>query len=100
MTFKVRYTRQARDDLRRLFAHLAQVDPALAKKTRLQIGKAVDLLRNFPFTCRKASPADNFLRELVMQFGASGYVALFDIENGDTVTILAVRHQREDDFFD
>ena len=28
---------------------------------------------------------------------ASGYVALFEIEDSRTVTILAVRHQREDD---
>ncbi|MDC9726393.1 MAG: type II toxin-antitoxin system RelE/ParE family toxin, partial [Candidatus Thioglobus sp.] len=26
------------------------------------------------------------------------YVALFEIENNNTVTILAVRHQREDDY--
>jgi hypothetical protein len=26
-------------------------------------------------------------------------VALFEIENADTVTVLAVRHQREDDFY-
>jgi plasmid stabilization system protein ParE len=38
------------------------------------------------------------LRELIISFGANGYVALFEIEEGQTVTILAVRHQREDDF--
>jgi hypothetical protein len=32
-----------------------------------------------------------------MPFGHSGYVALFEIENASTVTILAVRHQLEDD---
>jgi plasmid stabilization system protein ParE len=31
-------------------------------------------------------------------FGAFGYVALFEIEDEQTVTILAVRHQRDDDF--
>jgi len=34
----------------------------------------------------------------VIPFGAAGYVALFEIDNDKTVTILAVRHQREDDF--
>jgi hypothetical protein len=56
------------------------------------------LLRDFPFTCRKAVPDNPFLRELVIPFGAAGYVALFEIEDNETVTILAMRHQREDDF--
>jgi hypothetical protein len=34
----------------------------------------------------------------VITFGANGYVALFEIEENNIVTILAVRHQREDDF--
>jgi hypothetical protein len=37
--------------------------------------------------------------ELLIPFGHSGYVALFDIENSATVTILAVRHQLEDDYY-
>lgn len=52
-----------------------------------------------PFACRKAEPGNNpFLRELVIGFGATGYVALFEIESPQTVTVLAVRHQREDDY--
>lgn len=31
-------------------------------------------------------------------FGDSGYVALFEIEPRHEVTVLAVRHQREDDY--
>ena len=43
--------------------------------------------------------ADNpLLRELVIPFGAAGYVALFEIENPSTVTFVAVRHQREEDY--
>jgi len=58
----------------------------------------MDLLQDFPFTCRKASPENPFLRELVLSFGAGGYVALFEIEDERTVTLLAVRHQREEDY--
>ena len=39
-----------------------------------------------------------FLRELVIPFGASGYVALFEIVGNDRVIVGAVRHQREDDY--
>ena len=33
-----------------------------------------------------------------MSFGSGGYVALFDIEDFRTLNVLAVRHQREDDY--
>ena len=39
-----------------------------------------------------------FLRELIIPFGSSGYVALFEIVDNRTVIIGAVRHQREDDY--
>ncbi len=62
------------------------------------INKAIELLNTFPFTCRKAKADTPFLRELVISFGANGYVALFEIEEENIVTILAVRHQRDDDY--
>jgi plasmid stabilization system protein ParE len=99
MSFRVRYTKAARDDLRCLYAFLLEHDPKAARRAFDAIGKGVELLREFPFTCRKAAPDNPFLRELVISFGAAGYVALFEIEDNETVTILAVRHQREDDFF-
>jgi mRNA-degrading endonuclease RelE of RelBE toxin-antitoxin system len=40
------------------------------------------------------------LRELVIPFGSSGYVMLFEIDDASTVIILAVRHQREDDYLE
>ena len=47
----------------------------------------------------KRSPDNPLLRELIIPFGSAGYVALFEIENDKTVTILAIRHQREDDYY-
>lgn len=76
---------------------LAQ-DIQAAEKAIQTIEKAIELLQTFPYTCRKAQPNNPFLRELVINFGASGYVALFEIEDENVVTILAVRHQREDDY--
>lgn len=38
------------------------------------------------------------MRELVIPFGRSGYVALFEIIDSATVVIAAVRHQLEDDY--
>jgi plasmid stabilization system protein ParE len=98
--FKVRFTHEAEADLLRLFDSLLEQDVAAAETARAAIAKAIELLEVFPFSCRKALGGDGnpFLRELIIPFGAAGYVALFEIENGDTVTVLAVRHQREEDY--
>ena len=98
MSYKVRYTAAAREDLLRLFDFLLEQDETAARRAREAIGKATELLRDFPFTCRKALPNNPFLRELIIPFGSAGYVALFEIEDEKTVTIVALRHQREDDF--
>jgi plasmid stabilization system protein ParE len=119
--FRVRYAGAARDDLKRLYGFLVTRDVEAAERALEAITRAVEVLRDFPFTCRKVDEANPFLRELVISFGDSGYVALFEIE-GDPeaseehtdaderaeadeqdepvryVSILAVRHQREDDY--
>jgi plasmid stabilization system protein ParE len=102
VSFAVRYSASARDDLTRLYDHL--LDRAttveeldIAEQALAAITGAVDSLRRSPFIYRKAG-ADPFLRELLIPFGQSGYVPLFEIEDAATVTILAVRHQLEDDY--
>jgi plasmid stabilization system protein ParE len=102
VSFAVRYSAAARDDLARLYEHL--LDRAttveeldLAAQALGAITGAVENLRRSPFIYRKAGD-DPFLRELLIPFGRSGYVALFEIEDAATVTILAVRHQLEDDY--
>lgn len=98
MTFRVRYTAEARQDLLQLYRFLLAKDIDAARRAYEAIAKATALLQDFPFTCRKADPANPFLRELLISFGSSGYVALFEIEDAETVTILAIRHQRESDY--
>jgi len=98
VTYRVRFTRAARDDLRRLYAFQLERDIAVAERARQAIGKGLELLRDFPFTCRKAAAGNAFLRELLVPFGAAGYVVLFEIEGHERVTVLAVRHQLEDDY--
>jgi plasmid stabilization system protein ParE len=99
VSYAVRFTPGAARDLQRLFDFLAQRDAKAAKRARSAIAKGIEFLRDFPFSCRKASPEHPLLRELIISFGANGYVALFEIEDKETVTVLAVRHQREEDFF-
>lgn len=99
MSYQVRFTRRAKDDLQRLYRFLLEKDITVAKHAYQAICKAVELLENFPFTCRKVRDENPFLRELLIPFGSAGYVALFEIEDQSTVTILTIRHQREDDYY-
>lgn len=99
MTYILRFTEEARDDLERLFAFMAQHDREAAQRALVTIAKAWEMLETFPFSCRSADQEDPFLRELIIPFGNAGYVALFEIEDATTVTVLAVRHQLEEDYY-
>lgn len=101
MSFAVRFTPEAEDDLVRLYEFILDRDDTdwtLAERALEAIKLAIRSLEQSPFSYRKAVAVNPFLRELVIPFGASGYVALFEIDNDRSVTILAVRHQREDDY--
>ncbi|WP_355586271.1 type II toxin-antitoxin system RelE/ParE family toxin [Xanthomonas cannabis] len=101
MGFSVRFTQQARDDLARLYDWLlqrAEGDFIVAECALQAIRDGVAVLELVPLSCRKAGAADPFLRELVIGFDASGYVLLLEVESDQVVIVLAVRHQREDDY--
>lgn len=104
MNFRVRLTREAESGLERLFDFVLEReltrsdgDLTLPERAIAALRAGIATLKTSPFTCRKAGRSP-FLRELVVPFGHTGYVALFEVEDAATVTILAVRHQLEDDY--
>ena len=97
--YRIRFTPDAEDDLLRLYDFLLEKDLAAAESALEAVRNGVELLSLSPFSCRKAGTGNPLLREIVVPFGASGYVALFEIEGPPTVTVAAVRHQREDDYY-
>lgn len=102
MSYRIRFTEEAEVDLVRLYQFMLErdgADLALAERALDAIRKAFRSLEFMPFSFRKATSDNPFLREIIIPFGASGDVALYEIENDETVTILAVRHQREDDYY-
>lgn len=102
MTRQVRFTEEARDDLKHLYRFALEAshgDSRLASRIIDSIGTAMALLATTPFAGRKATDDDASLRELVIGFGHGGFVALYEIESADVVTVLAVRNQREDDYW-
>lgn len=98
MSFHVRISKAAQDDLERLLDFLAPVNYPAALRARAAIERGYAFLADMPFACRKVDDANPFLRELIIPFGGAGHVALYEIEDQHTVTVLAVRHQREDDY--
>jgi plasmid stabilization system protein ParE len=104
VTFKVRLTRDAEADLERLFNFLLERelsckggDLALPGQAIAALRSGIATLKTTPFTCRKAGQSP-FLRELIVSFGRSGHVALFENESESQVVVLALRHQFEDDY--
>jgi plasmid stabilization system protein ParE len=101
MRYRVRFTRGAQADLDRLYDFILDRDEpdwGIAERAIAAIEAGIRVLETSPFSCRKATTGNAFLRELLIPFGHAGYVALFEIEDAKTVTVLAVRHQREDDY--
>ena len=103
MSFVVELSPAAEVDLERLFDFLLDRSETTEDLDRAQA--AIDAIRSAaqhrlaitPFSFRKAAqnPAQ---RELIIPFGGTGYVALYEIVNPSKVVVLAVRHQREEDY--
>lgn len=104
MSFQVIFSTEAEEDLQRMFDHVlerelrsASGDLEIAARAIEAIRQACRLLELMPFSCRKVGHSA-FLRELIIPFGATGYVAMFEILDAQTVLIGAIRHQRESDY--
>ncbi|MDI1245884.1 MAG: type II toxin-antitoxin system RelE/ParE family toxin [Rhodoferax sp.] len=104
MVYTVQLSAAAADDLERLFDFILQreLDSAtgdldMPERALQAIKEGLGFLRTSPFACRKLGESP-FIRELVISFGRSGYVALYEIVDDSTVIIGAIRHQREDDY--
>jgi len=98
MSTSVVLTGEALEDLHRLYDFLLDRDLAAAEAALERIERAFDYLRDTPFGGRKAAPDNPFLRELIIGFGRTGFVALYEVESADRVVILAVRAQREGEY--
>jgi len=103
MSFVVQLSPTAEADLERLFEYLLNQATTVAELNRAQT--AVDAIKAAaqhrlavtPYSFRKAgqNPAQ---RELIIPFGGTGYVALYEIVSTSKIVVLAVRHQREEDY--
>ncbi len=103
MSFEVRFAAAAEDDLIRLFEFLLERAKTTEDLDRAQ--HAIDAIKSAalfhlastPYSFRKTGKSPT-RRELIIPFGATGYIALFEIASTSSVLVLAVRHQREEDY--
>ena len=91
---QVIYAPGAIHDLQRLREFLRPKNPAAAKRAGESIINAVKVLGHQPQIGRPVVDLSEDYREWLIDFGDSGYVARYRFD-GETVTILAVRHQKE-----
>ena len=92
------YSRNALANLERLFEYRAKDDPSHALDAVIAIRTAIELLAGHPLIGRRV---EGDLRELVISYGTTGYVALYRfIPARNQVRVLALRHQRELDYPD
>ena len=81
-------------DVRRLYRFLARNHPAAAKRAVKAIRDGMKIIATHPAIGRPAAYLEPEFREWIIDFGDSGYIALYRFD-GDTAIVLAVRHQKE-----
>jgi len=88
------WTPEALAGLERIYVFLAGKDESAAIKALDAIDANSLLLEDFPEAGRPADDLDPEHRELLIPFGASGYVLIYEVHQ-EYVLILAVKHQKE-----
>jgi plasmid stabilization system protein ParE len=98
--YDIEFAATAKDDLDRLHSFYANIDSVLADHALDTILSAFQTIQRHPYICRTARQSElgSRWRELLIDFGRSGFVALFEIESDSLVRVVAVRHQREADY--
>ncbi|MBP0593631.1 type II toxin-antitoxin system RelE/ParE family toxin [Paraburkholderia azotifigens] len=91
---RVIWTPPALNDVQRLYRFLAPKDSDAARRAVQAIRAGVKLLAHQPRVGRPVDDMAPEFREWLIDFGDSGYVALYRL-NDETAAILAVRHQKE-----
>ena len=90
----VKWTDNAMDGLARVHVFLAEINLGAAQQAMDAIEAGVDMLEQFPNAGRPADDLEPEHRELLIPFGGAGYALFYEVV-GDTVFILAVKHQKE-----
>jgi plasmid stabilization system protein ParE len=85
-------------DLQRLREFLRSKSTDAARRAGEAIRQGVKILGTHPRLGRMVDDLPEEFREWFLDFGDSGYIVRYHIDH-DTVTILAIRHQKEAGYY-
>lgn len=91
------WTPPALADVQRLYRFLAPKDAGAEQRAVKAIRSGAKMLAHQPYIGRPVEDMEPEFREWLIDFGDSGYVALYRFD-GENIAILAVRHQKESGF--
>jgi len=91
------WSEPALTNVQRLYRFLAEKNLGAARRAVTAIRAGVKILAVQPQVGRIVEEMDETFRDWPVDFGDSGYVVRYRLD-GEQVTILAVRHQREAGF--
>ena len=95
---QIRLSARAQSDIARLHSFLLSKNVKAAQRATQAIRGSFSSLAKTPLLGRPVDDAGD-LRELVIDFGASGYLALYRVDQAlDVVIVLAIKHQSEDGY--
>jgi plasmid stabilization system protein ParE len=94
---RITYSPIALLDLIRLGNFLKTKNPETAKRAVKTIRKAIETIKIQPDRFRPVPDMVNF-REVIIDFGASGYIARFYKRTENEIVIVRIKHQLEDEF--
>jgi toxin ParE1/3/4 len=81
-------------DVERLRTFLDQANPNAARRALAQIWTAIDALQDFPAAGTPTADAD--IRQLVIRFGASGYIVRYaNVPETRDILVTRIWHGRE-----
>ena len=89
------FTATALRDLERLREFLRSKNPPAAQRAASAIINTIRKLESYPDIGRPIDDNDFSFRELLIDFGGTGYLAMYQYDGGERLTVLCVRHQKE-----
>lgn len=95
----VKYSAHAIADLKRLHDFLSTQDKEVAKRAIFVIRDALKKIAIMPERFRPVE-GKMYHREVIIDFGGSGYIARFRHMPNDDITVARIKHQKEDDLKD
>ena len=99
MSYLVHWTDNATAGLKKAYLFLADKSEEAAIGAIKAIREKVLLLEQFPNAGRPADDMEPEYRELLIPFGGAGYVLVYEVL-GNSVYILALKHQKEAGYYE